>query len=192
MKSVFVIDNYDSFTYNLVHLLKEIGVEKLEVRRNDAFDLEEIDSFDALLLSPGPGLPSEAGLMPEAVKRYAPKKKTLGVCLGQQCIGEIFGGNLENLSHVVHGKGRKIKVVSDQEPLFSDLPKEFIVGRYHSWVVSELDFPASLEVTAVDEIGKIMALRHREFPVRGVQFHPESVLTEHGASMMKNWLAIVE
>jgi anthranilate synthase component 2 len=190
VKSVFVIDNYDSFTYNLVHLLREIGVDKLEVRRNDAFAIDEIAAFDSLLLSPGPGLPSEAGKMPEALRAYASSKPILGVCLGQQCIGEAFGGSLENLSEVVHGKGRAVQIVSKSEILFQGLPEKFVVGRYHSWVVAKERFPECLEITAVDDLGKIMALRHKNLSVRGVQFHPESVLTEHGAQMMKNWLEL--
>jgi anthranilate synthase component II len=188
MSKILVLDNYDSFTYNLVHLVRHIGCEELEVVRNDKVNLDEVARFDKILLSPGPGIPSEAGLMPELVKRYAPTKSILGVCLGHQCIGEVFGATLVNLTEVVHGKGLEAEVVDPGEPLFKGLPRTIVVGRYHSWVVGREGFPACLTVTAVDRAGNIMGLSHRSYDVRGLQFHPESVLTDQGEAIMRNWL----
>ncbi len=185
---VLVIDNYDSFTYNLVHLVRHLGVRELDVRRNDKLTLEEAQAYDKILLSPGPGLPSEAGLMPEIVKRCAAEKSILGVCLGHQCIGEIFGAKLINMQDVVHGKGVEMQIVDPDEPLFRGLPQRFVGGRYHSWLVSGEDFPECLKVTAVDAKGDIMALSHRSLDVKGLQFHPESVLTELGKEIVANWL----
>jgi anthranilate synthase component 2 len=182
-----VIDNYDSFTFNLVHLIHECGYEAT-VWRNDKFDISEVAQFDKILLSPGPGIPSEAGLLLDVIKTYAPSKSILGICLGMQAIGEVFGGNLYNLSRPVHGRSTNMRVLDTEECLFSDLPEEFKIGRYHSWAVSESGFPHDLQVTAKDADGVIMALRHANLDVRGVQFHPESVLTEHGKQMIKNWL----
>ena len=185
---ILIIDNYDSFTYNLVHLVNEIGLQ-CEVWRNDKFKLEDVDAFDRIILSPGPGIPSEAGLLLEVIKTYAPTKSIFGVCLGQQAIAEVFGGTLYNLSRPMHGIATPIKVTDASEQLFIGLPESFKVGRYHSWVVSREGLPDSLEVTAIDEKdNSIMALRHRKYDVRGVQFHPESVLTEFGKEMMANWL----
>ena len=187
-RNIVVIDNYDSFTYNLVHLIKEISGPEVSVIRNDQFELSDIEKFSHIVLSPGPGLPSEAGKMPGVVKQYAPTKKILGVCLGHQCIGEIFGASLSNLKTVVHGKGiETIKIVQD-EVLYHGLDDKFTTGRYHSWVVDKKNFPSCLEITSEDKEGYIMSLRHRELNVRGVQFHPESVLTPEGYSMIKNWL----
>jgi anthranilate synthase component 2 len=185
---ILIIDNYDSFTYNLVHLVNELGLQ-CEVWRNDKFALEDVAAFDKIILSPGPGIPSEAGLLLDVIKEYAPTKSIFGVCLGQQAIAEVFGGSLYNLSQPMHGIATPIKVTDDGEQLFQNLPQSFKVGRYHSWVVSGDDLPATLKVTAIDEEdNSIMALSHREYDVRGVQFHPESILTEYGKEMMGNWL----
>lgn len=185
---ILIIDNYDSFTYNLVHLVNELGLE-CEVWRNDQFKLEDVAQFDKIILSPGPGIPSEAGLLLDVIKTYAAEKSIFGVCLGQQAIAEAFGGTLHNLSRPMHGIATPVKVTDQGEKLFTDLPQQINVGRYHSWVVSEQNFPEELVVTAIDEKDQsIMALRHKEYDVRGVQFHPESVLTEYGKEMLSNWL----
>ncbi|HSI69659.1 MAG TPA: aminodeoxychorismate/anthranilate synthase component II [Gillisia sp.] len=184
--SVLVIDNYDSFVYNLVHYLEELDCV-VTVRRNNEISLGEVQKFDKILLSPGPGIPAEAGLLKEIVKEYAPTKSILGVCLGQQAIGEVFGGSLINLDSVFHGVAHKIKLCVDDEALFSGLENEFEVGRYHSWVV-ERNLPDCLEATSYDENGQVMSLRHRDYDVRGVQFHPESVLTPDGKKMIQNWV----
>lgn len=185
---ILIIDNYDSFTYNLVHLVNELGLE-CEVWRNDQFKLEDVAQFDKIILSPGPGIPSEAGLLLDVIKKYAPEKSIFGVCLGQQAIAEAFGGSLHNLSRPMHGIATPIKVTDASEKLFIDLPQQINVGRYHSWVVAPKDLPAELVVTAIDEKDQsIMALRHKDYDVRGVQFHPESVLTEYGKEMLQNWL----
>jgi anthranilate synthase component 2 len=184
---ILIIDNYDSFTYNLVHLVNELGLE-CEVWRNDKFNIADVDKFSHIILSPGPGIPSEAGLLLQVIEKYAPTKSMFGVCLGQQAIAEVFGGKLYNLPQPMHGIATPIKVTDAQEPLFISLPESFKVGRYHSWVV-EKELPNTLEITAIDEQdGSVMALRHKQYNVRGVQFHPESVLTEHGKAMMQNWL----
>jgi anthranilate synthase component 2 len=186
-KKVLVIDNYDSFTYNLVHLVNELGRD-VEVWRNDKFELADVDQFDKILLSPGPGIPEEAGLLLEVIKTYAPTKSIFGVCLGQQAIAQAFGGTLLNLGRPMHGIATPINVLDEEEVLFKNCPAVIKVGRYHSWVVSNYGLPDCLTITATDETNEIMALRHKEMDVRGVQFHPESVLTEHGKQMMKNWL----
>ncbi|WP_439882839.1 anthranilate synthase component II [Pontibacter sp. MBLB2868] len=183
---VLVIDNYDSFTYNLVHLLKELGAA-VTVRRNDKITLEEVAAFDKIMLSPGPGIPDEAGLLKEIIKTFGSSKSLFGVCLGHQAIGEVYGGKLFNSNEVWHGIATPVRVISDDEVLFQDLPKQFGTGRYHSWLV-EKELPECLVPTAVDVAGNIMALRHKEHDVRGVQFHPESVLTENGKEIIKNWL----
>jgi anthranilate synthase component 2 len=189
MSKILIIDNYDSFTYNLVHLVNEIGLQ-CEVWRNDKFKLEDVDAFSHIILSPGPGIPSEAGLLLKVIEKYAPTKSIFGVCLGQQAIAEAFGGQLHNLSRPMHGIATPIKVIDAQEKLFAGLPQSFNVGRYHSWAVDKKGFPSDLTITAIDEKdNSIMALRHKEYDVRGVQFHPESVLTEHGKAMMQNWLS---
>jgi len=219
---ILVFDNYDSFTYNLVHLVEKILHQKVDVYRNDQLPLEKVKDYDKIILSPGPGVPEEAGLLLPLIKEYASSKSILGVCLGHQAIGQAFGGKLVNLSKVYHGVATKIIVnretgivngqsgiVNGREDkaaesptthdsrltldhsrftLFAGLPKEFTVGRYHSWVVSEDDFPAELEITARDENGMIMGLQHKTFDVQGVQFHPESVLTPDGEIIMRNWL----
>ncbi|HQZ24056.1 MAG TPA: aminodeoxychorismate/anthranilate synthase component II [Flavobacterium sp.] len=186
MKKILVIDNYDSFTYNLVHYLEDLNCE-VTVYRNDEFDIDEISHFDKILLSPGPGIPDEAGLLKAVIAKYAPTKSILGVCLGQQAIGEVFGGTLSNLDKVYHGVASMVKTSVDDELLFEGLGNEFEVGRYHSWVV-DTDLPDVLEATSFDENGQVMSLRHKTFDVRGVQFHPESVLTPNGKKILENWL----
>ena len=185
---VLVIDNYDSFVYNLVHYL-EAAQCQVTVKRNDAFTLGEVANYDRLLLSPGPGIPEEAGLLKEVIATYAGKLPILGVCLGQQAIGEVFGGTLINLNKVFHGVATQAQVMVDDEPLFSGCGKHIEIGRYHSWVVSKTNFPKELEITAEDPNGQIMALRHRTFDLKGVQFHPESVLTPKGKQMIHNWIS---
>lgn len=184
--SVLVIDNYDSFVYNLVHYLEELNC-KVTVRRNNEIALEDVEKYEKILLSPGPGIPEEAGLLKEIVEKYSPSKSILGVCLGQQAIGEVFGGKLLNLKSVYHGVATKIKLCVSDEGLFEGLNDEFEVGRYHSWVVDK-NLPDCLEATSFDVNGQIMSLRHREYDVRGVQFHPESVLTPDGKKMIRNWV----
>ena len=186
MKKILVIDNYDSFTYNLVHYLEDLDCE-VTVYRNDEFDIDEIAVFVKILLSPGPGVPDEANLLKPIIEKYAATKSIFGVCLGQQAIGEVFGGKLLNTQEVFHGVESTIEVIKD-EVLFHNLPKKLEVGRYHSWVVSNEDFPEDLEITAVGPKGEVMALRHKTYDVRGVQFHPESILTPLGDEMIKNWL----
>ena len=183
---IVIIDNYDSFTYNLSHLVKELGAE-VTVVRNDQFELADLEPYSKIILSPGPGIPSEAGLLLDVIKTYAGKKPILGVCLGHQAIGESFGGKLENLSDVFHGVATPCHIIAD-DPIFSGIERTITIGRYHSWVVSNEGLPDCLEVTAVSDEGQIMALRHRELNVRGIQFHPESVLTPNGRKMLQNWL----
>ncbi|MBS1574558.1 MAG: aminodeoxychorismate/anthranilate synthase component II [Bacteroidetes bacterium] len=201
---ILVFDNYDSFTYNLVHLVEKILHQKVEVYRNDEIPLEKVKEYDKIILSPGPGIPEEAGLLLPLIKEYAATKSILGVCLGHQAIGEAFGGKLVNLSTVYHGVATNIKVVNHESSivngqdsrltshvsrnLFDGLPGEFEVGRYHSWVVSDEDFPEELEITARDDNNYIMGLQHKIYDVQGVQFHPESVLTPRGEEIMRNWL----
>lgn len=184
---LLVFDNYDSFTYNLVHLVQKILGQKVDVFRNDQLPLEAVNEYDKIILSPGPGIPEEAGLLLPLIKAYASKKSILGVCLGHQAIGQAFGGSLHNLSTVYHGVATKIDGGNDDR-LFAGLTGTLTVGRYHSWIVREEDLPAELEITARDEQGYIMALRHKTYDVRGVQFHPESVLTPDGEQMLRNWL----
>ncbi|MBA0883628.1 anthranilate synthase component II [Flavobacterium undicola] len=186
MKKILVIDNYDSFTYNLVHYLEDLNCE-VTVYRNDEFELDEIAHFDKILLSPGPGIPDEAGLLKPVIAKYGATKSIFGVCLGQQAIGEVYGGTLSNLDKVYHGVATLVKTVVDDELLFQGLEKEFEVGRYHSWVV-DATLPDVLEATSFDENGQVMSLRHKTFDVRGVQFHPESVLTPNGKKMLENWV----
>ena len=185
---ILLLDNYDSFTYNLAHYLRELTGEQIPVIRNDQITVDEVDAYDAIVLSPGPGLPKDAGIMPELILRYSPTKKILGVCLGMQAIGEAFGGTLLNLPSVFHGVATTIDILKPDEVLFKGLPAKIDVGRYHSWVVDETKLPPDLEITAADATGRVMALRHKKFDVRGVQFHPESVLTPHGKTMISNWL----
>lgn len=201
MKTV-IIDNYDSFTYNLSHLVKELGAE-VEVLRNDQFELEELDQYDKIILSPGPGIPEEAGLLLDVIRTYAGKKPILGVCLGEQAIGQVFGGKLTNLSDVFHGVQTEVflneelrmkneefcsGLMPEDDYIFEGLPAKIPVGRYHSWVVDTEGFPEALAITAISPEGQVMALKHREYDIRGIQFHPESVLTPDGKAIIKNWL----
>jgi anthranilate synthase component II len=217
---ILIFDNYDSFTYNLVHLVEKITHEKVDVYRNDKIALEDVQQYDKIILSPGPGLPSEAGLLLPLIKEYAATKSILGVCLGHQAIGEVFGGKLTNLSSVFHGVATPVKKVNDEwsmvnkedtnrqtskvseagspftihhsrKDLFAGLNETFDVGRYHSWIVDKKDFPDELEITAEDDNGFIMALQHKRYDVQGVQFHPESVLTPDGEKIMRNWLSSI-
>lgn len=188
MEKILIFDNYDSFTYNIVHLVNSLGYDA-DVYRNDRISIEQAGAYERMIISPGPGLPCESGILPELLRCYAPHKSILGICLGHQAIGECFGAHLENLPHVYHGVATPVKVIG-QDPIFDGLGGEFTVGRYHSWVVSDEDFPSCLNVTARDGNGQIMALAHRRYDVRGVQFHPESILTPQGHILMKNWLSM--
>ncbi|WP_297677498.1 aminodeoxychorismate/anthranilate synthase component II [uncultured Bacteroides sp.] len=202
---IVIIDNYDSFTYNLAHSVKELGAET-DVLRNDCFDIKELERYDKIILSPGPGTPDEAGLLLDVIRTYAGRKSILGVCLGEQAIGQVFGGKLTNLDEVFHGVQTKIRIGNDELPdgkpvsdkqqlslasdyLFSGLPSEILVGRYHSWVVDTEDFPEELAITALSPEGQIMALKHRTFDIHGIQFHPESILTPDGKTILRNWIA---
>lgn len=187
MKKVLVLDNYDSFTYNLVHDLIDLDCE-VSVYRNDEIDLDEVQKFDKILLSPGPGIPDEAGLLKKIIQKYAASKSILGVCLGQQAICEVFGGTIINLDKVHHGISTIIEIIVNDELLFEDLEKNIQVGRYHSWVVNPANFPIDLEITAIDSNSQIMALRHKIYDVKGVQFHPESILTPFGKKILYNWV----
>jgi anthranilate synthase component II len=190
MRKILVIDNYDSFTYNLVHYIGNLTNDRVDVFRNDEISLDEVNNYDKILLSPGPGIPIEAGICLDLIKTYAPTKSIFGVCLGQQAIGEAFGGNLTNLDKVYHGIATPIRVLKPNDPLYEKVPEVFEVGRYHSWVVSDQGLPSDLIVTARDENGMIMGISHVKYDVRGVQYHPESVLTQHGYQIMENWLKI--
>ncbi|PHX62201.1 MAG: aminodeoxychorismate/anthranilate synthase component II [Flavobacteriales bacterium] len=183
---IVVIDNYDSFTYNLVHYLEDLGAI-VTVFRNDEFELKELEVFDKIVLSPGPGIPDEAGLLKEVIKTYAETKSILGICLGMQAIGEVFGGTLINLEKVYHGVASKITVI-ENDTIFNNLPNEIEVGRYHSWVISNDNFPQNLIITSVDENKNIMSIKHSVYDVRGVQFHPESILTPEGKKILENWI----
>jgi anthranilate synthase component 2 len=195
---ILVFDNYDSFTYNLVHLVQKIVPGKVDVYRNDQIPLEDVSAYDKIILSPGPGVPAEAGLLLPLIREYAAKKSILGVCLGHQAIGEAFGGTLLNLTSVYHGVSTPVHILKTEtkdkeeksmgQDLFKGLPEEIPVGRYHSWIINEIGFPEELEITAKDDNGYIMALRHRSYDVQGVQFHPESVLTPDGETILRNWL----
>lgn len=184
--NIVIIDNYDSFTYNLSHQLKALGAQ-VDVVRNDAFQMSRLEPYDKIVLSPGPGIPEEAGLLNDVIRRYAGRKPILGVCLGHQAIAEVFGGRLENLRTVYHGVQTPTHIIN-HDYLFEHLPETFEAGRYHSWVVSRSGLPDSLEVTAISDDGHIMALRHRTYDVRGIQFHPESILTPEGARILQDWL----
>ena len=185
---LLILDNYDSFVYNIVHIIRELGFGKeMDIIRNDKITLADVAKYDKILLSPGPGIPSEAGILLDVIKTYAPTKSIFGVCLGQQAIAEAFGGSLSNLKEVFHGVATPVEIIKD-DILFKNIPPKLNVGRYHSWAVNKEDLPADLEITCVDESGSIMALRHKQYDVRAVQFHPESVLTEHGLEMIKNWI----
>jgi len=185
---ILVFDNYDSFTYNLVHLVKKLVHGQVDVFRNDGLPLEKVKDYDKIILSPGPGIPSEAGDLLPLIREYAPKKSILGVCLGHQAIGEAFVGTLVNLSTVYHGIATSCHIENPAAPLFKGLPEHITIGRYHSWIIDEQNFPEELEITARDDNGYIMALQHRSYDVQGVQFHPESVLTPDGERLMKNWV----
>lgn len=187
MKKLLVLDNYDSFTYNLVHLVKKVSDISFDVVRNDKISLAEVNNYDKILLSPGPGLPKDAGIMPELLRKYSSSKSILGVCLGMQAIGETFNSKLKNLDTVFHGLATPIEVIQD-DIIFEGCPKQFNVGRYHSWVVDQSGLSSDLVVTATDENNNIMALKHKTLDVRGVQFHPESILSEQGETIIRNWL----
>lgn len=184
---LLVLDNYDSFTYNLVHLIEKVSEIPFDVIRNDKISIDAVKAYDKILLSPGPGLPKDAGIMPELIKTYGVSKSILGVCLGLQSIGEAYGGSLKNLETVFHGIATPINIISE-DIIFDSCPKTFTVGRYHSWVINSSNLTQELKVTAIDEQGNIMALKHRTHDVRGVQFHPESILSEYGETMIHNWL----
>lgn len=185
---ILVFDNYDSFTYNLVHLVEKITHQKVEVFRNDQLSLEAVAQYDKIILSPGPGLPAEAGLLLPLIQEYAASKSILGVCLGHQAIGEAFGASLINLQTVFHGVATPIELLEKTAPIFAGIDDNPLVGRYHSWIVDRETLPAELQVTAVDENGYVMAMQHTQFDVQGVQFHPESILTPCGETLMRNWL----
>lgn len=185
---IIVIDNYDSFTYNLVHAIKKITNLPVDVVRNDEVNLAELERYDKIVLSPGPGIPEEAGMLLPIIREFAPRKSILGVCLGHQAIGEVFGGKLLNMNKVLHGIATPVKIISRSTPLFDDLPDTFDAGRYHSWIVDKNGFPDCLEITGIDAEGRIMSMRHREYNIHGVQYHPESVLTPLGEKIIENWL----
>lgn len=186
--NIVVIDNYDSFTYNLVHYIEKITGKRVDVFRNDKISVEEVSRYDKILLSPGPGIPVEAGIILDLIRKLGPSKSILGVCLGHQAIGEAFGGKLINLDKVYHGIASEIEVLTPEDPLYKDIPAKFNVGRYHSWVVEKTTLPDCFTITSVDDKGLIMGISHKQYDVRGVQYHPESVLTENGLKMMENWL----
>jgi len=188
---ILLLDNYDSFTYNLLHYIEQVTDEKVVVKRNNEVSLNEVDSFSSIVLSPGPGLPSDAGIMNELIKKFSSTKPILGICLGLQAIGEVYGGRLLNLDKVLHGVQRKIKVINSNDRIFKDIPSSFITGHYHSWVINKIGLPDELEVTAMDDTEHIMAISHRTHPVSGVQFHPESILTENGLKLISNWIEFV-
>ncbi len=185
---ILMLDNYDSFTYNLVQYLEEIINGKIDVYRNDQISLEDVGNYDTIILSPGPGVPKDAGILMEVIKKYASSKNIFGVCLGMQAIGESFGGELANLEKVYHGVQTLIIKTEDEEPIFKDVPTAFEAGRYHSWVVKKENLPDCLEVTAIDKKGIVMAMSHKEYNVRGVQFHPESIMTPDGKTMLRNFI----
>ncbi|MBN1791834.1 MAG: aminodeoxychorismate/anthranilate synthase component II [Bacteroidales bacterium] len=188
MKKILVIDNYDSFTYNLVHYIDKLTGTYPDVFRNDAIGLDEAGEYDKILLSPGPGIPEEAGICIDLIRRYGPEKSILGICLGHQAIGQAFGAGIVNLSLVYHGIATPVTVTDLSEPLFHNIPTKFIAGRYHSWVVSRDSLPECLTITSEDGEGIIMGISHKQYDVRGLQFHPESVLTENGIEIIRNWL----
>jgi anthranilate synthase component 2 len=185
---ILLLDNYDSFTYNLLHYVEEAGDCRVDVYRNDEISLEAVDAYKQIILSPGPGLPSEAGILVPLIKKYAASKKMLGVCLGLQAMAEAFGGKLIQLEQVMHGVGRDVKVTAQHDSIFTGLPPSFMAGRYHSWVANRSTLPDCFQITAEDEYGNIMAIRHKQFDLCGVQFHPESVLTPLGKTIIKNWV----
>ncbi len=184
---ILVLDNYDSFVYNLVHIIRELGVDPV-VRRNDKITLDAVGDYDKILLSPGPGIPDEAGIMKDLIRRYGDSKSIFGVCLGHQAIAEVYGATLSNMDTVLHGLGTITKVIDENEYLFKGVPAEVKTGRYHSWAVDKESVNDQLHITALADDGRIMGIRHKTYDVHGVQFHPESVLTEHGKKMVENWL----
>jgi len=190
MNKVLILDNYDSFTYNLAHYVEANPDYEVAVFRNDEISIDEVDKYDTIILSPGPGLPEDAGILKALIKRYAPTKKILGVCLGMQAIGEVFGGTLLNLDTVFHGVATTIQIVDREDGLYKGLPESFAVGRYHSWVVANEGFPKELHITSVEENGQVMSLKHKDYKLYGVQYHPESILTEHGKEMITNFLSL--
>jgi len=190
MEKIIVLDNYDSFTYNLVHYIESNPNYEVDVFRNDEISIDAIANYNTIILSPGPGLPEEAGILKELVKRYAPTKKILGVCLGMQAIGEVFGGELENLNDVFHGVATSITITNTSDLLYKNLPEKIEVGRYHSWVISNNNFPNKLIVTSKDDNDQVMSIKHQDYNVYGVQYHPESILTEHGKEIINNFLDI--
>lgn len=185
---ILILDNYDSFTYNLMQMIETIAQQKIDVFRNDQIDLDEITKYDKIILSPGPGIPSESGILLDLIKKYAPTKSILGVCLGQQAIAEAFGGSLINLTEIFHGVATEVQIVKENTKLFKNFPLKFDAGRYHSWAVNTADLPTELEITAVDKDGMIMALQHKTYDVQAVQFHPESILTPKGYEILKNFI----
>lgn len=187
-KKILLLDNFDSFTYNIFHILQSIKGVSTSVFRNDSIKGEEVLKFDGLVFSPGPGLPKDGGIMPELIDRFKETKPMLGICLGHQALVEAFGGRLENLGAPMHGIANEIKVLKREDSLFFNLPERFQAMHYHSWVASRYHFPSELEITAEDELGNLMGMAHRKFPLKGIQFHPESVLTPHGSQMIKNWI----
>lgn len=190
MEKILVLDNYDSFTYNLVHYIESNPKYSVDVYRNDEISLDAVDHYNTIVLSPGPGLPEEAGILKDLIARYYPTKKILGVCLGMQAIGEVFGGKLKNLNNVFHGVATPIKIDNPKDDLYKNLPETINVGRYHSWVISNDSFPEQLRITATDDNNQVMSIKHQSYKVYGVQFHPESILTEHGKDIINNFLDI--
>ena len=190
MEKILVLDNYDSFTYNLVHYIESNPNYSVDVFRNDEISLDAVDQYNTIVLSPGPGLPEEAGILKELIARYASTKKILGVCLGMQAIGEVFGGTLNNLNNVFHGVATQIKITNTDDLIYKNLPENIEVGRYHSWVISNDGFPNTLKITATDDNDQIMSIKHQNYNVYGVQFHPESILTTHGKEIITNFLDI--
>lgn len=188
MKKILVIDNYDSFTWNLVHCIEKLTGQYPDVYRNDEIEIEKIAGYDKILISPGPGIPSESGICLELIQRYAPVRSILGICLGHQAICEAFGGKILNLSTVYHGIASPVKIKAADDPLFKNIPGMIMAGRYHSWVASKKHLPECLKITCEDENGIIMGLSHRNYNVRGLQFHPESIMTEYGPEIIKNWI----
>ncbi len=190
MEKILILDNYDSFTYNLVHYVEANSNYEVDVYRNDEISIDEVDNYKTIILSPGPGLPKDAGILKEVIRKYASTKKILGVCLGMQAIGEIFGGTLINLNKVFHGVATPLTVTDKSDLLFKSLPAKFNIGRYHSWLISNDNFPEELNITSVEENGQIMSLTHKQHQIYGVQFHPESILTDYGKQMITNFLEI--
>jgi anthranilate synthase component 2 len=190
MKKIIVIDNYDSFTYNLVHLIEKQTGDYPDVYRNDEIPVSEIEKYSKILISPGPGIPSESGICIEAIQKYGSRKSILGICLGHQAVCEAFGGKILNLSTVYHGIASPVKIKDSHDPLFRNIPPIIMAGRYHSWVISKKHLPACFKITCEDENGIIMGISHESYDVKGLQFHPESVLTEHGYEIIKNWIEI--